>query len=65
MLPPGTLFNEADKIISALNVEYIDEIREKFCNDLLDAIFDYSGGNTIEIFCKNAKLLPDSRKYHK
>ena len=35
MLPPGTLFNEADKIISALNVEYIDEIREKFCNELL------------------------------
>ena len=65
LVPPNTLINEADRIISALNVEYIDEIREKFCNELLDIIFDSQGAYFITLFCKHAALLPENKKYFK
>ena len=65
ILPLGITFDEADEIISSLDIEYIDEIRERFCNELLDAIFNFCYNDFISLFCKNAALLPESKKYFK
>ena len=54
LVPPNTLINEADRIISALNVEYIDEIREKFCNEFF-VIFQ--NGYRFSIFQLYTKYL--------
>lgn len=70
--PVGISLEAAAERLAAMDADYVDDIREMFCNNLLYSItqnytkyadLDFSRDNGIRLFCNNVALLSKENNY--